>query len=381
MRTAVKDVMTSRVVWVRKDAPYKEMAARLRENWVSAFPVLDDEGKVVGVVSEADLLTKEALDGGYDGMPGMITGLLRRKEQGKARGITAADLMTHPAVTISPDAALESAARLMYKSKIKRLPVVDSDGRLTGIISRADVLSVFDRSDPPQLLSPEGTTAMKTSVKEIMTTQVVAVKLGASFKEMAARLRENRISAFPVIDDDGKVIGVVSEADMLAKEVLDADHAGTITAMLQRREQDKADGLTARDLMTHPAVTVTPDDSVEQAARLMYTLRLKRLPVIDRSGGLVGIISRTDVLAVYDRPDDEIRQEIIDNANVPGFLLDPDLFTVDVQAGVVTLAGSPDSVEVGHDLVRKIRHVQGVVAVRDRLSYPGMFPVVAGPVL
>ena len=381
MRTAVKDVMTSRVVWVRKDAPYKEMAARLRENWVSAFPVLDDEGKVVGVVSEADLLTKEALDGGYDGMPGMITGLLRRKEQGKARGITAADLMTHPAVTISPDAALESAARLMYKSKIKRLPVVDSDGRLTGIISRADVLSVFDRSDPPQLLSPEGTTAMKTSVKEIMTTQVVAVKLGASFKEMAARLRENRISAFPVIDDDGKVIGVVSEADMLAKEVLDADHAGTITAMLQRREQDKADGLTARDLMTHPAVTVTPDDSVEQAARLMYTLRLKRLPVIDRSGGLVGIISRTDVLAVYDRPDDEIRQEIIDNANVPGFLLDPDLFTVDVQAGVVTLAGSPDSVEVGHDLVRKIRHVQGVVAVRDRLCYPGMFPVVAGPVL
>jgi len=314
-------------------------------------------------------------------MPGMITGLLRRKEQGKARGITAADLMTHPAVTISPDAALESAARLMYKSKIKRLPVVDSDGRLTGIISRADVLSVFDRSDPPQLLSPEGTTAMKTSVKEIMTTQVVAVKLGASFKEMAARLRENRISAFPVIDDDGKVIGVVSEADMLAKEVLNADHTGTITAMLHGRQQDKADGLTARDLMTHPAVTVTPDDSVEQAARLMYTLRLKRLPVIDRSGGLVGIISRTDVLAVYDRPDDEIRQEIIDNANVPGFLLDPDLFTVDVQAGVVTLAGSPDSVEVGHDLVRKIRHVQGVVAVRDRLSYPGMFPVVAGPVL
>ena len=147
MKTAVRDVMTSRVVWVTKDAPYKELAARLRENRVSAFPVLDDEGKVIGVVSEADLLAKEALDGGYDGMPGMITGLLRRKEQGKARGITAADLMTHPAVTISPDAAVENAARLMYESKISRLPVVDADGHLTGIISRADVLSVFDRSD------------------------------------------------------------------------------------------------------------------------------------------------------------------------------------------------------------------------------------------
>jgi CBS domain-containing protein len=148
MPTTVKDVMTSRVVWVKQDAPYKEMAAALRENRVSAFPVLDDEGTVIGVVSEADLLTKEALDGGYDGMPGMITGLLRRKEQGKARGITAADLMTHPAVTISPDDAVENAARLMYKSKLKRLPVVDADGHLTGIISRADVLSVFDRSDP-----------------------------------------------------------------------------------------------------------------------------------------------------------------------------------------------------------------------------------------
>ena len=147
METSVRDVMTSRVVWVTKDAPYKELAARLRENRVSAFPVLDDEGKVIGVVSEADLLAKEALDGGYDGMPGMITGLLRRKEQGKARGITAADLMTHPAVTISPDATVEDAARLMHKSKINRLPVVDAAGHLTGIISRADVLSVFDRSD------------------------------------------------------------------------------------------------------------------------------------------------------------------------------------------------------------------------------------------
>jgi CBS domain-containing protein len=385
MKTVVEDVMTSRVVWVTKDTPYQELAAALRENRVSAFPVLDDEGKVIGVVSEADLLTKEALDGGYEGMPGMITGLLRRQEQGKARGVTAGDLMTHPAVTVAPGDPIEQAAKLMYTRKVKRLPVVDSDGHLTGIISRADVLSVFDRSDPPRLFPPEGmtvmnTTVMKTSVKEIMTTQVVAVKLGATFKEMAAALRGNRVSAFPVIDDDGKVIGVVSEADMLAREVLDADRAGTITAMLHRGEQHAADGLTARDLMTHPAITVTPDDSVEQAARLMYTLQVKRLPVIDRSGGLVGIISRADVLAVYDRPDDEIRQEIIGNVIVRGFGQDPGRFTVGVQAGVVTVTGSPESVELGHDLVRKMRYVQGVVAVRDRLSYSDVYPLVVGPV-
>ncbi len=220
---------------------------------------------------------------------------------------------------------------------------------------------------------------MKTTVKDVMTTQVVAVKLGASFKEMAAQLRQSRVSAFPVIDDDGKVIGVVSEADLLAKEVLNADHTGTITAMLHRREQEKADGLTARELMTHPAVTVTPEDSVEQAARLMYTLQVKRLPVIDHSGCLVGIITRSDVLAVFDRPDSDIRQEISDNVIADGFLLDPNQFTVTVLAGVVTLAGSPETAALGHDLVEKIRHVQGVVAVRDRLSYPDVFPVVAGP--
>jgi CBS domain-containing protein len=220
---------------------------------------------------------------------------------------------------------------------------------------------------------------MKTSVKDIMTTQVVAVKRGASFKEMAARLRRDRVSAFPVVDDDGKVIGVVSEADMLAKEVLNGDHLGTLTAMLHRREQEKADGLTAGDLMTHPAVTVTPGDSVEQAARLMYTLQVKRLPVVDSGGKLVGIISRTDVLAVFDRPDEEICQEIIDNVIVNDFLEDPVKFSVTVQAGVVTLEGSPESLSFGHDLVRKIRHVQGVVAVHDRLTYPDSFPIPVGP--
>jgi CBS domain-containing protein len=142
---------------------------------------------------------------------------------------------------------------------------------------------------------------MKTSVKDVMTSQVVAVRRGASFKELAARLRQYRVSAFPVIDDDGKVIGVVSEADMLAKEALNGDRAGTITAMLHRREKEKADAITAGDLMTHPAVTVTPEDTVEHAARLMYTLRVKRLPVVNAGGRLVGIISRTDVLAIRDR--------------------------------------------------------------------------------
>ena len=292
--------------------------------------------------------------------------------------------MTGPAVTVVPEDAVEDAARLMGKRKVKWLPVVDADGRLAGITSRADVLAVFDRPDTairfwpdPASRSTDARTdtermiTMKTSVQDAMTTQVVAVKLGASFKEMAAGLRRYRVSAFPVIDDDGKVLGVVSEADMLARQVLS-------TGMLHRGEQERAEGLTAGDLMTHPAITVSPEDSVEVAARLMYTLQVKRLPVIDPSGRLAGIISRTDVLAAFDRSDEEIRKEVADDVICQEFGAAPRQFAVTVQAGVVTLEGIAETAALGHIIVRKVRHVQGVVAVRDRLSYPDADASIAG---
>ncbi len=222
---------------------------------------------------------------------------------------------------------------------------------------------------------------MKITVKDVMTTHVIAVRKSASFKEMAERLREQRVSAFPVVDDDGRVIGVVSEADLLTKEALDGGDAGMpgmISGILRNKEQEKAAGLTAADLMTQPAVTVEPGDSVEQAARLMYARRVKRLPVTDESGRLVGIISRADVLAVYSRPDADIQAEIRGEVIPHGFLADPARFTVTVQDGIVTLEGTPETSAQGHDIVRQVRHVQGVVAVRDELAYPPPDRPVAG---
>jgi len=217
---------------------------------------------------------------------------------------------------------------------------------------------------------------MIATVKDVMTTEVVAVKRGATFKEMAAALRRFRVSALPVIDDVEKVIGVVSEADMLVKEAL--TDPGVLEELVHHKEVRKAAGLTAGDLMTHPAVTVRPGDSVEHAARMMYSLRIKWLPVVDGGGGLIGVISRTDLLAVYDRPDEEIRDEI--QALIrPEF--GPGQFTVTVQDGVVTLQGSPETAALCHHIVRQVRHVQGVVAVCDHLSYPDVYPIVAGPVL
>ena len=213
---------------------------------------------------------------------------------------------------------------------------------------------------------------MEPTVKDVMTTRVVSVNRDASFREMAAALREHRVSAFPVVDADGEVIGVVSEADMLTKQALGSEPQGMpgmITGLLRHREHAKARGITAGDLMSSPAVTVAPEDTVKRAAKLMYTRKVKRLPVVDAGGHLVGIVSRADVLAIFDRPDEEIRTEIRDQIIRDAFLIDPATYGVIVRDGVVTLAG-PESNDVGHDLVHRIRHVPGVVAVRDRLSYP-----------
>jgi CBS domain-containing protein len=207
------------------------------------------------------------------------------------------------------------------------------------------------------------------TVKDVMTTRVIWVNKNATFRVMAAALHEYRVSALPVVDDDRKVIGVVSEADMLNKEAM-VDESGVFGGILHRRDQAKARGVTAGDLMTTAVVAVRPDDTVEHAAKLMYERRVKRLPVTDENGRLVGIISRADVLSVFDRTDHAIHQEITDEVILGEFMLDPSAVQVTVMDGIVTLAGRPETNETGHDIVRRVRHVQGVVAVRDRFSYP-----------
>jgi CBS domain-containing protein len=214
---------------------------------------------------------------------------------------------------------------------------------------------------------------MSTFVKDAMTATVVWVERDTPFTAIAAALREFRVSAFPVLDEAGQVVGVVSESDLLTKLALGGGEDGTpgmITGILHQHEMEKARAVTAADLMTSPAETVSPGDTLEHAARLMYVRRVKRLPVVDADNHLAGIISRADVLAFYDRTDAEIGEEIRNDIAVCESRADAERFDVAVTDGVVTLTGRPQICEQGHDIVRRARHIQGVVAVRDRLDYP-----------
>jgi CBS-domain-containing membrane protein len=219
---------------------------------------------------------------------------------------------------------------------------------------------------------------MNAVVKDVMTPNVITVAEDTPFEAIAAALRTHRVSAFPVLDQASQVIGVVSESDLLAKLALgmqdDAVVPGMITGILRRQQLQKAQAITAAQLMTSPAHTAAPDDTVEQAARIMYLRNVKRLPVVDSGGRLAGIVSRADVLAVYSRTDADIAEEIRTAILATGTPANPGTLDVSVAAGIATIVGKPQTREQGHAAIGRARHVQGVVAVRDRLDYPAPGP-------
>jgi CBS domain-containing protein len=213
---------------------------------------------------------------------------------------------------------------------------------------------------------------MNARVADVMTKNVVAVRKYASFNEIAARFRELQVSAFPVLDDDGTLVGMVSETDLIPKEALQAgyaDHPG-LSGLRYRSERGKAGAVTAIDLMSRPPVTIGPHDLLSHAARVMHDHKVNHFPVVNQGRLVGGIVSRADVLSVFGRPDEEIRDEIIENVILWHYLTNPDSFTVTVRDGVVTLKRAPETASVGHGIVSAVRHLDGVVAVHDELRYP-----------
>lgn len=199
------------------------------------------------------------------------------------------------------------------------------------------------------------------TVSDVMTHTVVAVGSEAPFKEVARLLDEWKVSALPVLAGEGRVVGVVSEADLLAKEEFRDTDEGDAAV------RTKAGAVTAGQLMSTPVVTVHADASVAEAARIMARRHVKRLPVVDGVGLLQGVVSRGDLLKVFLRQDTEIAAEVRDGVLNRLPVTEP--LTVEVNEGVVTLGGSlPDRLLVPV-IARAVRAVEGVVDVRLDLTH------------
>jgi CBS domain-containing protein len=203
-------------------------------------------------------------------------------------------------------------------------------------------------------------------IKDVMTADIVSVKPSTPLKDVAELLLEYRISGVPVVDELGALVGVVSEADFVAKEAgVDERRSSWVSWLTGGTREDRhtetlVAARTAGEAMTSPVVTIGPEHPLSDAARRMTEFRINRLPVTD-DGRLVGIVSRADIVRAYARTDEDLLHAATDALHaVDGLRVDG------VHDGVVTLSGSVASEALYRAVHRIVLHLDGVVAIDDR---------------
>ena len=210
-------------------------------------------------------------------------------------------------------------------------------------------------------------------IKDVMTVDVLTVPTGKTLKEAAQILATTGISGLVVVDDDRKVVGVISEADILFKERSPEKRRGGSFAWLffpdMLENEAKLDARTAGEAMSSPAITIGPDRPVGEAAAKMLDEAVNRLPVVDEEGDLVGIVTRADLVRAFTRSDGEIEMEIRKELISRTFWLQPTDLEVQVREGEVTVAGEVDTKSDAELLPELIAQVPGVVSVESKLTW------------
>ena len=208
------------------------------------------------------------------------------------------------------------------------------------------------------------------TVESVMTRDVVTAKETTGFKDLVTLMTEHKVSGVPVVDHDGRPVGVVTESDTLAKQEYDGGNARKPLFNRDRRAHwNKAGGLHAVELMTSPAVTITGDAPVAAAARLLADKKVRRLCVVNLAGSLVGVISRRDVIGTFLRDDALILADIEDHVFREGVRVLPNTLTAAVHDGVVTLDGSVEHRTTAEVVARLTQKVPGVVGVQNKIRY------------
>jgi CBS-domain-containing membrane protein len=208
------------------------------------------------------------------------------------------------------------------------------------------------------------------TVTEVMTHSVVTAHPDSSFKQIARLLSDNDITAIPIVDDEEHPVGVVSEADLLRKAASLPDPEGRrVGHRLTLDELTRAGAETAAAMMSAPVVTARPGWNVVETARTMYRHKVKRLPVVDDAGKLVGIVSRADLLRPFLRSDTAISDEIHHDVLSAALGIRPGTLHVEVREGVVTLTGRVEERSLVPVVERLCRSVDGVVAVHRSVGH------------
>jgi CBS domain-containing protein len=289
----VEDVMTRDVLSATADEPVRAAVERLLDREFRALPVVDREGRVVGVVSSGDLVAR----GGLGARLELLSALSETARRGFLDQLSArrvAAVMTPDPSTVRISDTLAAATRLMAERKIKRVPVIDEAGRLVGILARSDVLRAVAETFPRELGEAADQRGART-VAELMRPAAPVVKAQTDLATLLDAVASTRLNRAIVVDDEGRVLGVVTDSDVLRS--VEPSGGGVLGALMRTGARPTGGTKVSAHELSKPALAVEPDTTIAEAARRMTESRQKILAVVDPDRRLLGIVDRADLLA------------------------------------------------------------------------------------
>ncbi|HHY55590.1 MAG TPA: CBS domain-containing protein [Chloroflexi bacterium] len=298
----VAHVMREEITTVPLTAPVAEVVTLLLERGLRSIPVVDAADRLVGIITDGDLLQRAGLMtrlGIQKDLPAdQVHGLLAALRQSS---LTAGEIMTTPVISVHNDEPVRTAVTRMVKHNLKRLPVINEDGKLMGMVSRIDIFRTvaFHQGG---VVSGEDAPRLGRTVTELMYTDAPTVGPEASLEEIVRALEASKRRRVIVVDEARHVLGIITDGDLLRRS--QQKHLPGLTARLRSLlvgepavAQVLPDaGERAVDLMTTPVITIRPDAPLTEALQLMTTHAVKRLPVVDEQGRLIGLLGRASVL-------------------------------------------------------------------------------------
>ncbi|HRA68686.1 MAG TPA: CBS domain-containing protein, partial [Caldilinea sp.] len=294
-------VMRKEATTVQPDAPVAEIVTLLLERGVRSLPVVDGAQRLVGIITDGDLLHRAGLT--------TRIGLQRELPDDQARALllalrqsplTAREIMSTPVFSVQTDEPVRTAVERMVKHNLKRLPVVNEDERLMGMVSRIDIFRMV--ASHRNEASDDDAPRTGRTVTELMYTDAPTVYVSAPLEEIVRALEMSGRRRVVVVDDDRHVLGIITDGDLLRRS--QQKHDPDLLARLRNLLVGEAPiaqvlpdaGERATDLMTSPVITVLTDAALSEALHLMTTHAIKRVPVVDSEGRLVGLLGRASVL-------------------------------------------------------------------------------------
>ena len=292
----VRDVMVSDVAVVSPETPLPTVVELLLARNLKAVPVIDAKRKVLGIVTGGDLLAHGALAARLS-LQGVMPQEALDEERTRLAGLTARDVMTAPARTVAQRASLREAAEIMTKKGLKRLPVVDADGELIGIVSRVDILRAASDLPPAAAEAlPRFSAGLFQQARDVMIPDVPTVGPDTPLPEVVAKIVESPLRRAVVVDAAGKVRGIVLDGDLLSR-CGPARKTSLFRALFGSTSDNAAcPAGTAREVMQPDVFAVTEDATLMDVLRTMLAHQVKRLVVLDDEGRLRGMVDRTALL-------------------------------------------------------------------------------------